>query len=69
MDFAAGVSHEIRTPLAVIKSAAYNLQSGVVSDKESILEYAAILQGEAAAVRHGGPGAALYGNPVRPQEI
>jgi signal transduction histidine kinase len=47
MDFAAGMSHEIRTPLAVIKSAAYNLQSGVVSDAESILEYAAILQNEA----------------------
>ena len=47
MDFAAGVSHELRTPLAVIKSAAYNLQSGVVSDKEGIAEYAAILQGEA----------------------
>jgi signal transduction histidine kinase len=47
MEFAAGVSHELRTPLAVIRSAAHNLLSGVVSDKEGIEQYAAIVQEEA----------------------
>jgi signal transduction histidine kinase len=47
MEFAAGVSHELRTPLAVIRSAAYNLRSGVVHDKEGIEQYAAIVQDEA----------------------
>ena len=47
MEFAAGVSHELRTPLAVIRSAAHNLRSGVVSDKEGIEQYAAIVQEEA----------------------
>ena len=47
MEFAAGVSHELRTPLAVIQSAAHNLGSGVVKDREGIEEYAAIVQKEA----------------------
>lgn len=47
MEFAAGVSHELRTPLAVIRSAAYNLRSGVVKDKEGIEQYASIVQEEA----------------------
>lgn len=47
MEFAAGVSHELRTPLAVIQSAAHNLRSGVVRDREGIEEYAAIVQKEA----------------------
>jgi signal transduction histidine kinase len=47
MEFAAGVSHELRTPLAVIRSAAHNLRSGVVQDKEGIEQYAAIVQEEA----------------------
>ena len=47
MEFAAGVSHELRTPLAVIRSAAHNLRSGVVKDKEGIEQYAAIVQEEA----------------------
>jgi signal transduction histidine kinase len=47
MEFAAGVSHELRTPLAVIRSAAHNLRSGVVRDKEDVEEYAAIVQEEA----------------------
>jgi len=47
MEFAAGVSHELRTPLAVIRSAAHNLRSGVVRDKEGVEEYAAIVQQEA----------------------
>jgi signal transduction histidine kinase len=47
MEFAAGVSHELRTPLAVIRSAAHNLRSGIVRDKEGIEQYAAIVQDEA----------------------
>jgi signal transduction histidine kinase len=47
MEFAAGISHELRTPLAVIQSAAHNLGSGVVRDREGIEEYAAIVKGEA----------------------
>jgi signal transduction histidine kinase len=47
MEFAAGVSHELRTPLAVIRSAAYNLRSGIVRDKEGVEQYAAIVQEEA----------------------
>jgi signal transduction histidine kinase len=47
MQFAAGISHELRTPLAVIQSAAHNLRSGVVRDREDIEEYAALVQTEA----------------------
>jgi signal transduction histidine kinase len=47
MEFAAGISHELRTPLAVIQSAAHNLGSGVVKDREDIEEYAAIVKAEA----------------------
>jgi signal transduction histidine kinase len=47
MEFAAGVSHELRTPLAVIRSAAHNLRSGIVSDKAGVEEYASIVQEEA----------------------
>jgi signal transduction histidine kinase len=47
MEFAAGVTHELRTPLAVIRSAAHNLRSGVVRDKEGVEEYAKIVQEEA----------------------
>ena len=47
MEFAAGISHELRTPLAVIQSAAHNLGSGVVQDREGIAEYASIVKSEA----------------------
>src|SRR5437773_8174328 len=47
MEFAAGVSHELRTPLAVIRSAAHNLRRGIVRDKESVEQYASIVQEEA----------------------
>jgi signal transduction histidine kinase len=47
MEFAAGISHELRTPLAVIRSAAHNLRTGVVRDKESVEQYATIVQDEA----------------------
>lgn len=47
MEFAAGMSHELLTPLAVIRSAAHNLRTGIVRDKEGIEEYATIVQDEA----------------------
>lgn len=47
MEFAAGVSHELRTPLSVIRSAAHNLQTGVVQDHKRVEEYAGIVQDEA----------------------
>ena len=44
MEFAAGVSHELRTPLAVIRSAAYNIATGVVRKPEEVQEYAVMVQ-------------------------
>ena len=46
MEFAAGVSHELRTPLAVIRSAAYNIATGVVRKPGEVREYAAMVQEE-----------------------
>ena len=46
MEFAAGVSHELRTPLAVIRSAAYNIATGVVRKPEEVQEYAEMVQEE-----------------------
>jgi signal transduction histidine kinase len=46
MDFVARVSHELRTPLAIIRSAAYNLATGVVSDEQGVREYAGMVQTE-----------------------
>lgn len=46
MEFVAGVSHELRTPVAVIRSAAENLASGVVSG-ERVKRYGQMLEGEA----------------------
>jgi signal transduction histidine kinase len=46
MDFVARVSHELRTPLAIIRSAAYNLATGVVADEQGVREYAAMVQNE-----------------------
>jgi signal transduction histidine kinase len=46
MEFVAGVSHELRTPVAVIRSAAENLASGVVSG-ERVKRYGQVLEGEA----------------------
>jgi signal transduction histidine kinase len=46
MDFVARVSHELRTPLAIIRSAAYNVATGVVSDENDIREYASMMQTE-----------------------
>jgi signal transduction histidine kinase len=41
--FVAGVSHEMRTPLAVIRGAGQNLATGVVSDRERIIQYAQMI--------------------------
>jgi signal transduction histidine kinase len=45
MEFVAGVSHELRTPVAVIRSAAENLSSGVVSG-DRVKRYGQMLEGE-----------------------
>jgi signal transduction histidine kinase len=47
IEFAAAVSHEIRTPIAVIRSAAHNLRSGVVTNREDIERYATMVEDEA----------------------
>ena len=46
MEFASGVSHELRTPLAVIRSAAENLEDGVITAPERIQEYGALIHKE-----------------------
>ncbi len=43
MLFVAGVSHELRTPLSVIRSAAENLNEGVVQSEERKKEYAYLM--------------------------
>lgn len=45
MEFVAGVSHELRTPVAVIRSAAENLASGVVSG-DRVKRYGQMLESE-----------------------
>jgi signal transduction histidine kinase len=44
MDFAASVSHELRTPLAVLCSAVDNIADGVVSGKEQMAKYGAVIR-------------------------
>jgi signal transduction histidine kinase len=46
MDFVATVSHELRTPLAVIRSAAQNLQAGVVLEQDQARRYGDLIEGE-----------------------
>jgi signal transduction histidine kinase len=46
IDFVAGVSHELRTPLAVIESAAYNLDKGVISAPQQVRDYGALIRYE-----------------------
>ncbi len=46
IDFVAGISHELRTPLAVIDSAAYNLDKGVVREDRQIRSYGALIRKE-----------------------
>jgi signal transduction histidine kinase len=43
MEFSAEVSHELRTPLAIIRSAAHNIENGVVVKPEEIQEYAGMI--------------------------
>lgn len=43
MEFVAGVSHELRTPLAVIRSAAQNLEDGVVTDAPQVQRYGQLI--------------------------
>ena len=45
MEFVAGVSHELRTPVAVIRSAAENLASGVVTG-DRVKRYGQMLESE-----------------------
>ena len=46
MEFVAGVSHELRTPVAVVRSAAENLSSGVVSG-DRVKRYGQMIEAEA----------------------
>ena len=46
LEFVAGVSHELRTPVAVVRSAAENLASGVVSG-DRVKRYGQMLEAEA----------------------
>lgn len=48
--FVAGVSHELRTPLTVVRTAASNLEKGVVSDPTKVREYGALIEDEVARV-------------------
>ena len=51
MDFVAGVSHELRTPLAVIESAGYNLDKGVVKTSEQTRSYGALIRKESLRLK------------------
>jgi signal transduction histidine kinase len=51
MDFVAGVSHELRTPLAVIESAAYNLDKGVVKSPEQVRSYGSLIRKETGQLK------------------
>jgi len=44
MEFVASVSHELRTPLAIISSAADNIVDGLVSRKEELQSYGAVIR-------------------------
>ena len=46
MDFVAGISHELRTPLSVIRTAAHNLNGGLVSHPKQIQRYGALIRDE-----------------------
>jgi signal transduction histidine kinase len=50
MDFAASVSHELRTPLAVVCSAVDNIADGVVSGKEQIAQYGAVIRNQSRQI-------------------
>jgi len=50
MDFAASVSHELRTPLAVLLSAVDNIADGVVSGKEQLAKYGAVIRNQSRQI-------------------
>ncbi|HTT19623.1 MAG TPA: ATP-binding protein [Candidatus Sulfotelmatobacter sp.] len=50
MDFAASVSHELRTPLAVLCSAVDNIADGVVSGKEQLAKYGAVIRSQSRQI-------------------
>ena len=50
MDFAASVSHELRTPLAVLCSAVDNIADGVVSGKEQLAKYGAVIRNQSRQI-------------------
>ena len=47
LEFVAGVSHELRTPLTVIRGAAHNLRSGIVTEPARQHAYADMIVGQA----------------------
>jgi signal transduction histidine kinase len=51
IDFVAGVSHELRTPLAVIESAAYNLDKGVIRAPQQVQNYGALIRYETGRLK------------------
>jgi signal transduction histidine kinase len=51
IDFVAGVSHELRTPLAVIESAAYNLDKGVITAPQQVQNYGALIRKETGRLK------------------
>lgn len=50
MDFAASVSHELRTPLAVLCSAVDNIADGVVTSKEQMARYGAVIRNQSRQI-------------------
>jgi signal transduction histidine kinase len=50
MNFAASVSHELRTPLAVLCSAVDNIADGVVSGKEQLAKYGAVIRNQSRQI-------------------
>jgi signal transduction histidine kinase len=50
MDFAASVSHELRTPLAVLCSAVDNIADGVVTGREQMAKYGAMIRNQSRQI-------------------
>lgn len=48
MEFVAGITHEFRTPMAVIRSAAENINAGIVKDPEKSKIYGKLIRDEVA---------------------
>lgn len=46
LDFVARVSHELRTPVTVIRSAGYNLSTGIVQEKDQVRQYGKMVEDE-----------------------